>query len=309
VPGLAEAVPAGPSAGTLDVGAPAGVFVPPRVRPARAEDAERVCRFLATPRMPATAWRPLFEHAWSAGWEGAAKGYLLVVGEERIVGFLAVTGAERRSGGRIARVWNLGIWSVIPDYRAWSLLLLQAATADLDATYTDLTAVPAVGRVLQRMGFQPLDREMRLMPPFASLSTLHRRGALVEADPVKVRALLGEADRRVFDDHAPYPCLQLALLAEGRVAHIVLKRRVKRRIPVSWLMRCGDPVLLTAHLERVKLAALVRQRTLALVADARLLGAARPVGIALARPVWFRSPTFTAADLDNLYSELVLLPI
>jgi acetoacetyl-CoA synthetase len=62
------------------------------------------------------------------------------------------------------------------------------------------------------------------------------------------------------------------------------------------------------HLERVKLAILRRQRTAALVAEARIFPVP-PRGMMLPMITCFRSPLIADDELDRLYSEIVLLPI
>lgn len=63
------------------------------------------------------------------------------------------------------------------------------------------------------------------------------------------------------------------------------------------------------HLERVKLAVLWRQNTLALAVYEALLPQLRSLEIPKTGKALFRSPVFKGHDLDRLYSELSLLPI
>jgi acetoacetyl-CoA synthetase len=89
----------------------------------------------------------------------------------------------------------------------------------------------------------------------------------------------------------------------------VVKRRKIRRFPVSDLLYCSAPSLLARHLERVKLAIIWRQRSVALTAEAGVFGALRPLGMVIRRPRLFRSSILQAHELDKLYSELILLPV
>jgi len=87
-----------------------------------------------------------------------------------------------------------------------------------------------------------------------------------------------------------------------------LRRVLPVRIPYSDILYCSAPALLSRHLERVKLAILRRQRTAALVAEARLFPV-RPRSMLVPMRPCYRSPLAAAGDLDSLYSEIVLLPI
>ncbi|MDH2355112.1 hypothetical protein QCM80_31260 [Bradyrhizobium sp. SSUT112] len=79
-------------------------------------------------------------------------------------------------------------------------------------------------------------------------------------------------------------------------------------IPYSDILHCSAPELLARHLEHIKLAILWRQRTAALVADARLFPV-KPRGVLLPMPTCYRSRLPAPDNLDTLYSEIVLLPI
>jgi hypothetical protein len=121
----------------------------------------------------------------------------------------------------------------------------------------------------------------------------------------------------------PAICLQLTVSDGSDYAYLVVKRRSHRlaasrlgglagvlpvRIPYSDILHCSAPEVLSRHLERVKLAILRRQRTAALVAEARLLPV-RPRGVLGPMRTCYRSSLLAAGDVDRLYSEIVLLPI
>jgi len=103
--------------------------------------------------------------------------------------------------------------------------------------------------------------------------------------------------------------LQLVLQSGSKSAYLVVKRRTLERFPVSDLLYCSAPSLLARHLERVKLAVIRRQRSVALTAEAGIFGAPRPLGVVIRRPMLFRSSALQAHELDKLYSELILLPV
>ena len=90
-----------------------------------------------------------------------------------------------------------------------------------------------------------------------------------------------------------------------------IRDSTKRGLALSELLYCSAPHILVRHLERAKLAILRRQRSVALMADARLFPAGLPRGVRISRkdPALFRSSLLEPKELDNLYSELVLLPI
>jgi acetoacetyl-CoA synthetase len=146
---------------------------------------------------------------------------------------------------------------------------------------------------------------------------------VIDFDPVTVRERLTGQQRQIFDDHAPYDCLQLTVSDGSDHAYLVVKRRTYRlntsrlgglagalpvRIPYSDILHCSAPELLSRHLERVKLAILRRQRTAALVAEMSLFPV-RPRGLMRSMRTCYRSPQLAPGELDRLFSEIVILPI
>ena len=288
---------------------PSASRVPPDIRPVSATDIEPLCAFLHRgfgARIPAAAWRRLFEYNWLD--EKPNLGFVLIAGDE-IRGFIGMVYARRLVQGKTALVCNLSSFYVHPDYRGWSFALLARALRDETVCYTSLTPSRTVARMCEAMGFSYIDRNKIILPPLLNATTLRGPSPRIIFDPEQVRALLDGEQRRIFDDHAPYDCLQLVLQSGAEKAHLVVKRRKIRLLPVSDLLYCSAPSLVARHLERVKLAIIWRQRSVALTAEAGLFGAPRPPGVVIRRPRLFRSPVLQAHELDKLYSELVLLPV
>jgi len=204
------------------------------------------------------------------------------------------------------------------------MALLASMLDDANATYTCFTPQQSSWAALMAQRFKPLDSQRIAMPPLLQAATLFASPRpLISFDPAVVRERLTGRQRQIFDDHAPYDCLQLIIIDGPDHAYLVVKRRehrlaasrlgglarlLPRSIPYSDILHCSAPDLLMRHLERVKLAILRRQRTAALVAEARLLPV-RPRGVVLPMSTCFRSPLAAVGELDRLYSEIVLLPI
>lgn len=292
----------------------------PRIRPVVPADVEPICRFLergfAESGITAATWARLFDHKWLD--EEHGRGVVLTVGDE-IVGFLGTIFAQRRISDKAGLVCNYSSWYVRPEYRGWAMAMLAGTASDESLTYTSFTPGPTSRRAFEALRFARLEACRIIMPPLLHAETLHGTSPLISFDPEVVRCTLDDQQRRVFDDHAPYDCLQFVVRDGPDYAYCVVKRRTRRsprrlrwlfsaKIPYSEVLHCSAPRLLARHLERVKLAVLRRQRTAALVADARLFPV-RPRGLLITGHACYRSPLFQADDLDMLYSELVLLPI
>jgi acetoacetyl-CoA synthetase len=202
------------------------------------------------------------------------------------------------------------------------MALLAAVLQEESLTYTSFTPNPTSWATLLAQHITPLDSHRIVMSPLLQAETLFAPNRpVISFDPATVRERLTSQQRQIFDDHAPYDCLQLIVSDGSDLAYLVVKRRVHRlkrlgglgkvlpvRIPYSDILHCSAPALLSRHLERVKLAILRRQRTAALVAEAPLFPV-RPRGVMLPLRTCYRSPLLAADDLDRLYSEIALLPI
>jgi acetoacetyl-CoA synthetase len=292
------------------------------VRPAEDRDIEAVIALLSGAvdegpfeALDPDAWRELLHYRWLDA--KPDRGFVLVHRDE-IIGFLGTVYAVREINGRQGMVCNFSSWYVRRQFRGWGTALLSEALRD-GVTYTSLTPSLMSQQVFKLMGFSTLSESLLLMPPFLHADTWRGRPPTIICDPVSVRPLLDETERRVFDDHAPY-CLQLLVREGDDQAFIVAKRRMMRlpkigqllratiRMPCSDVLHCSNPRLLARHLERVRLAILRRQRTVLLAAYAGLFPE-RPRGPTRTDVALYRSSLFAAGEMDRLYSEFVLLPL
>jgi acetoacetyl-CoA synthetase len=295
----------------------------PHLRAVGPDDWEPICRFLEESfresGINAATWRQLFDHKWS----DHGRGFILL-DSNAVVGFIGAVTARREVNGEAVLVCNLSSWVVQAQYRGWGLALLAAVLQDESLTYTAFTPAPTIWAALMAQGFKPLDAHRIAMPPLLQAETLFGPNRpVISFDPAVVRERLTSQQRQIFDDHAPYDCLQLTVSDGSDYAYLVVKRRIYRvaasrlgglarvlplGIPYSDILHCSAPELLLRHLERVKLAILRRQRTAALVADARLFPV-RPRGVLRPLITCYRSASIAAGELDRLHSEIVLLPI
>ncbi|MEH2497522.1 acetoacetyl-CoA synthetase [Bradyrhizobium sp. AZCC 1678] len=295
----------------------------PRLRAVGPDDREPICRFLEESfresGINAATWRRLFDHEWS----DHGRGFILLDGDA-IAGFIGAVTARRQVNGEAVLVCNLSSWVIHAQYRGWGMALLASLLEDEGLTYTCFTPQPTSWAALMAQRFKPLESHRIAMPPLLQAETLFGPNRpVISFDPAVIRERLTGEQRQIFDDHATYDTLQLTVSDGADYAYLVVKRRIHRvaasrlgglarvlplGIPYSDILHCSAPELLLRHLERVKLAILRRQRTAALVGEARLFPV-QPRGVMLPLRACYRSPQLAAGDLDRLYSEIVLLPI
>jgi acetoacetyl-CoA synthetase len=184
----------------------------PHLRPASKDDVEPICRFLeeAFPRVKAAAWCRLFDHRWS----DHGRGFVLLDGNA-VVGFVGLIAARRQVNGEAALVCNVSSWAVHPKYRGWGMALLAAALQEESLTYSAFTPGPTAWAALLAQRFTPLDSHRIVIPPMLQAETLFGPNRpVINFDPVAVRERLTGQQRQIFDDHAPYDCLQFTVATD-----------------------------------------------------------------------------------------------
>lgn len=287
----------------------------PRVRPVRQEDIEAICLLLRSgftvDTLSVAEWRRLFEYGWIE--EKPDLGYVLTVGTT-IVGFIGTIYSHRPQAGGGARLaCNLSSWYVKDAYRGWGSFLLAEAMRAKGTVFTSLTPGPETQAIMDHMALPRMEKR-RFFLPFSNLFTLNARQIRIDSDPVIIRDHLGDEDRRILDDHAPFELLHLLVREGVDSTYLIVKRRrlgtnPRMRIPTSELLYCSRPEILARHFERIKLGILARQRTVILAAHEGFVPTGVP-SVREARSGRYRSShDMASSHLDLLYSELVLLPI
>ena len=287
------------------------------VRPTTPSDTAEICDLLEHGfGVAADDWRSLCTTNWLPDYP---RGFVLTDGG-RIVGHVGTIYVQREINGKTGIVCNHSGFYVAPTYRGRGLgATLSAAAADDERiTYTCLTPAPVTQRMLEASGWATLDRHMLLFPPGLNAETLWQSRVDIDVNDRTVRASLGQAERRIYDDHAPYDCLHMTARDAGGTAYLVVKRRVVKRrlrrvawsarIPFSQILYCSAPDVLARNLERIKLAIMWQQKTLGIAMNERLFPKA-PRAIRREDIAQYRSAVFTPNELDLLYSEFVLLDI
>jgi acetoacetyl-CoA synthetase len=282
------------------------------VRPTTPADTAEICDLLEHGfGLAADNWRTLCTTNWLAD---KPRGFVVTDGG-RIVGHVGLIYAQREINGKTGIVCNHSGFYIAPAYRGRGLgaTLVAAAVRDKAATHTSVTPAPVTQHVLETMGWAILERRMLLFPPGLNAETFWRSRVDIDFNDRTVRASLGQAERRIYDDHAPYDCLHMTARDAGGTAYLVIKRRVHRvawawsaRIPFSQILYCSAPDVLARNLERVKLAIMWQQKTFGIAINERLFPKA-PRAIRKKDIAQYLSPGFTPDELDLLYSEYVLL--
>lgn len=258
-------------------------------------------------RIPEVTWRRIVEHTWAP--EGTVRGHVMLEGD-RIVGFMGFIFSDRTIAGRPERVCNLTSLVVAGPWRRHSLSFVVAALRMPGITISDLTPTPGVAAILRRVGFAELERSVTVLLPVPPGSA--RPGVTVLDDPGAIAAALPPGDARALDDHRPYGCEALMLKGNDGPCHVVFGRHSSRGVRYTTIYAIGRPEVFRREGATLRGAILSRTGGMFLVADTRLLGGGTlPFSFrwSLAAPRMVRSATLAPEQVDNLYSEFVLLKL
>jgi hypothetical protein len=283
----------------------------PIVEPIRNEDLAGFCTFLSenlSRERSAEEWAKAFTQGW---YPGKPNNGFLIRHEGRIVGGIGAIYAERRVRGRPERFCNITSWCVLDAFRAQSMRLAMALTGQPGFHFTDLTPTEVVSRTLQFLKFKPMNERQAIWPnlprPFAALA-----GGRVVTVPDEITRVLGPDDARTYRDHRHLRWLEhLAVGRTDRWCYVVWKRTRTRGVTGARILALSDPETFLRYHGALGSHLLVHHGLLYTRLESRLLPRLPFLRIELSgyRNKVFKSDTLTAADMSNLYSELVALDL
>ena len=200
---------------------------------------------------------------------------------------------------------------MLDAFRAQSMRLAMALTGQPGFHFTDLTPTEVVSKTLQFLKFKPMNEQQAIWPnlprPFAAWA-----GARVVSDPEEISRVLTVDDARAYRDHRHLPWLEH--LAVGRMdawCYVVWKRTRIRGVTGARILALSDPEAFLRYHGALGSHLLVHHGLLYTRVESRLLPRLPRLRVELSgyRNKVFKSDTLTAADMSNLYSELVALDL
>lgn len=262
------------------------------------------------PRLTRRHWRAFFHPPWPT--PDDIRGFAIRSGGQ-YVGFTGLIQSEREIDGRRHRMVNQSTWVVLPEFRRHSLRMsssVQRMESEKKLTATSLTPMSAFLPLYKSFGMQELETAQWVVLPTPSLRGVLRSAAYrvsARIDP----ALLSAADQLIYAHHRSTECRHLFIRGPAGDCYLVYVKTKGRTHHFAHVLYLSNPRVFADALEKVKFALLWHNRTLATLIDERLLrGVALPNTrrVPLATPRLYHSETLKAGQIDNLYSEFVLLP-
>ncbi|WP_430910198.1 acyl-CoA acyltransferase [Methylobacterium sp. sgz302541] len=217
------------------------------------------------PQRDAASWAAVLAllSAYAAGNGLPAPGLVLESAGELVGVLLAILRPQALGPARC----NLSSWYVEPDFRSYAPLLVAAATRDKSVTYVNISSQRHTRPTIEAQGFRRYADGVFFCAPLAALHA-PRRVRVVEGEP-PAGVAVDPADLAVMRDHAPFDCLPVWCVADGRAHPFLFLRRsvAGGRVPVAHVVYCRDTADL-ARFARPLGRFLARRGMLAMMVDA-----------------------------------------
>jgi hypothetical protein len=247
----------------------------------------------------------------SAPWTVDAPNHGFMIRDgQRVVGTLLALYSQRTVSGRPERFCNLGSWCVLPEYRARSISLLNTALAQNGYHFTVLSPNTGSEEILGWLKFRALDTSAALIPnlPWPTLPG----GTQISADPAVIEQMLVGTDLKIYRDHVQALATHhLVLSRGGQPCHVMYREsRHKSGLVLAVILHVSNPELFHRALMPLTRHLLIRHGLVATVAELRIIGRKPTLAFPLSRrPKLYRSASLESAQIDDLYSELVCVPM
>ncbi|OKH69943.1 hypothetical protein EB72_26825 [Mycobacterium sp. SWH-M1] len=281
---------------------------PVQLGPITDEDAAEVAHFLQVHHNSRVPWLRAFS---AVPWSVRAPNHGFMLRDAgRVVGTLLALYSERLVDGRMERFCNLGSWCVLPEYRSRSLALLEALLEQEAYHFTVLSPNEDSQEILAWFKFRPLNCSAVVVPHFPLPTPLHR--TVIVTYPPSINKLLRSTDLTLYRDHARASAAHhLVIMRGGRTCYVMYREsRHTTGARTAVLLHVSDPDLFHQEVIPLTRHLLLRHGLVATVADLQLIGHKPRLAIGTQRrPRMFRSATLSPEQIDELYSELVCIPL
>lgn len=279
-----------------------------QVRKATLHDAEGVIALLDQfyPGVP-HHWRQLFTpRSFTSGEDYPG---LVIVDEERVVGFLGTVLSDHdTSKGRVT-VCNLSCWYVEPAYRQHGLkLFLNVMKLPGIAAWTNLTAAPHTYEWLHRSGYMPFVDKQTVIFPLPALFSKKEKAHFSLHFSIDE---LNPDQRPIYQQHQLPHCKHVLIKKGEKQCYCIIVVTRYKRIPLANLYYISHPDLFQEVISDIRLSLCWQLKTAYLVMEGK--SPARRIRGSYERDVFpprmFKSTHIPKEEITLLGSELFVLGI
>ncbi len=255
-------------------------------------------------------WKQIFFYPWQRSENHV--GYALYENSS-LIGYMGLIFSNRLLHGKIQKFCNITSWIIKPGYRHTSIAFItKLKELGKNYTLTNMTPSPSVGSILKEIGFKPLESNISIFSlspnflPFFKPSLSH-----TASRPDEFKNILNPADFQIYQDHALSTCHHLLTYSPFQYCYLIFKRHTQKGVPFNFILYLSDPNLFQKNQNQILWKMFKKTRSPLGIIDHRFLKRPFPFGIKYPLPSCrlFLSQHLKAHDIDNLYSEIALLPI
>ena len=281
-----------------------------KIREVEKNDFEDVSNFLHRSmnlKWPAKIWSSLFSYNWECNRQHS--GYILL-DSDKIVGFIGGIFSRRLVNGKWEDFLCTTSWSGLPEYRKHSIKLLMELLRTKNVHFRNCGSLPELQPLLKVVFKDILETHKTYF--FSHLPFFSRGKVKIFAQKEKILRILQGEERRIYLDHIQY-CNQILLIHEQKTCLIVMKKR-KFKLGVNYgeILYSSDYKFLIDYINIINFYCLLRYRFLFLTMDKRFVKYNPLFSINVKMKSSYMLKTLHSdikkEDIDNLYTELVLLP-
>ncbi|NEP60426.1 MAG: GNAT family N-acetyltransferase [Symploca sp. SIO2G7] len=260
------------------------------------------------PSLTEHTWQSLFNYRWSR--EEDYCGYGLF-DDQKIVGFIGLLFSKRVINHKVEHFCNLTSWVVKEEYRDHSLSMMLPILRLKNHTITDLSAIDKVVRISKRLGFKELDSKIKVLLSLGIFkSKFFAKNLRFSQDKDIISKTLKDNDLQLFQDHLPYPhCGHLLAYNSSDYCYVIYTVVDKYELSHCYIHYISNPELFSKYSLGIRAKIAKSGHTSIVVVDSRMVRGLRlPLSYELSLLTkLYKSTSLRAEQIDNLYSELMLL--
>jgi hypothetical protein len=168
-----------------------------------------------------------------------------------------------------------------------------------------------VYRIQKKLGFKDLDARGRVLLPFGRrLSEPQSPRTHIIHEPSQIKKKLESEHLKIFNDHINYPCSHLLAVAKDRYCYIIYAKQKNKRLRYAHVHFISDTDFFSLVYRDLRQSIIAESKAHFIMIESRFV---RHLSLPLSFSLSFRAPkqylssTLKPEQIDNLYSEIILL--
>ena len=271
-------------------------------------DFEEIYRFLRYMNKSKSKdeWKLLFENSWDSPEKFI--GYK-VVKQNEIIGYSGVVFVKRKINGVEVKIANRTSNIIKPEYRGRGIAkrMLKHLNDELEGDYTIITTSGngAIVHILKNLGHIDYATHARFFLPTFFFNKKYR----LVTDFDEIRLALSDDDVRIFDDHKGFKNKFFMVKYENEYLFVIFNKIYKKNIPLGKVVYINNYMLFNKIINNISLKICFKYKILSIFYLTQSLKNENRSSffLKLSNPRIFKSTTLKPEDIDELYSEVVLL--